>query len=120
MSVDVENKEVNYTPAEIVAQWHTQFETELAPWTLDDASYAAVEKKLIANIEGLLKGGATFKAADLKNSLRVATDVANICKLLQPNDRKVRFDAFQFVLKLCAKHHQTCQGPGGAGGWCDV
>lgn len=112
------------TPTEIVAEWHEQIEKELKPWFLQPKCFTHFEPKLRKNIADLVKNGAVFRPQDMKNSRRVAKDAAKICKILQPapHPKEVRFDTFQVVLKLCAKHHQVCRSgaPRGAGGWCDV
>lgn len=122
MSTVVSSPRVTYTPDEIVALWRRQFETELAPWICDKKTYEQFQTSLSLNIDKKLKAGEIFTAADLTNSLRVATDAAKICKILQPDVDKygeVTLDTLQIVLTLCARHHKVCQGGHGAGGWCD-
>ena len=111
----------SYTPKEIVEAWCEEFVSALKPWTLDeDKNVAAHKRKLEQNIAALLGKGETFTEEVLKNSLRVARDAAEICKILQPDTKTVGFDNLQRVLKVCAQGHMVCRGPGGGGGWCDV
>lgn len=120
-----------YTPENIVARWRQRFESRLKPWHVKDSVVRQFERDLENNIRGLLKGGRgkkggkttrEFTSADMKASLRVAGDVARICKILQPAPfpKEISFDTLQAVLDVCANFHNVCQGPSGAGGWCDI
>jgi hypothetical protein len=111
------------TPKAVVQAWHNRIVTRLKPWSLDDQCFKRFEPKLRRNIRDLVKGGQPFTAADMRNSLRVAGDVARICKILQPapNPKVIRFDTFESVLKLCATKHLVCKiQVQGGGGWCNV
>ena len=111
------------TPKEIVKAWREEFVTALKPWTLDeDENVEDHKNKLEKRIAKLLGEGNKFTEADLKSSLIVARDAAQISKILQPapHSKKVGSDNLQRVLKVCAKGHMVCRGPGGGGGWCDV
>ena len=111
------------TPEEIVDRWHARIVARLNPWFLEARVFKTIEPRLRRNIDGLLKSGQVFTAADMRNSLKVAGDAARICKILQPapHRKEVRFDTFQAVLKLCATHHQVCKiRTAGVGGWCNL
>jgi hypothetical protein len=111
------------SPKDIVAKWQERLETRLKPWHLAPNVAKKLGPKLRSRIQGLTTTKkAVFAPADMKNSLRVAGDIARICKILQPapHPKEIRFDTFQRVLSLCAKSHKVCQGPAGGGGWCDV
>ena len=108
---------------EIVDAWHARVVARLKPWFLTPQCFKRAEPMLRENIRGLVKGGQPFTAADMRNSLRVAGDIARICKILQPagHPKKIKFDTFQSVLKLCATKHLVCKIPvQGGGGWCNV
>jgi hypothetical protein len=115
-----------YTPLEIVAAWRTHIKACLLPWVLEDKCFTHYEPLLTAQITKLLNPipmpvtPPKFTQQDMDKSLQVAGDIAQICKILQPLNHTVMFDTYQIVHTLCAKRHQVCQGPAGAGGWCDV
>ena len=110
------------SPEEIVQAWHDKIVDRLDPWFLEVRCFTTFEPKLRKRIRDLLKRGDVFTGKDMKNSLRVAADMAKIFKILQPapNPKEVRFDTFQAVLKLCSTNHMVCRGPKGAGGWCNL
>lgn len=111
------------TPAKIVRAWHNEIVRKLKPWYLEKKCFTTFEPLLKKKIKSILATGVRFTPADMKNSLRVAGDMARICKILQPSPhpKEVGFDTFQAVLKLCSKRHQVCRsGSAGAGGWCNV
>jgi hypothetical protein len=110
------------SPKEIVATWQKRVETRLKPWRLEARCAKKLGPKLRKNIKALMDRGAVFGTPDMRNSLKVAGDVARICKILQPapHPKEIRFDTFQRVLSLCAKSHKVCQTSPGGGGWCDV
>jgi hypothetical protein len=119
----VTKPKVGLSAEEIVDKWHDKLVASLNPWFLEPRSFTILEAKLRRKIDGLLKKGRPFTAADMRNSLKVAGDAARICKILQPapHRKEVRHDTFQLVLKLCATHHQVCKvRVGGAGGWCNI
>lgn len=107
---------------EIVEKWRARLESRLKPWHLQPTVVKSLKTRLENNIKSLTKGGEVFTAKDMTNSLKVAGDVARICKILQPSPhpKLIKLDTFQRVLSLCAKSHKVCRRPGGAGGWCDV
>lgn len=110
-------------PKEIVEEWQKEFVTALKPWSLVESKDVEDHKlKLEKNIAKMIGNGDKFTAEVKENSLRVARDAAEICKILQPDPhpKKVGFDTLQLVLKVCAKAHMSCSGAGGGGGWCDV
>jgi len=115
-------KAEDMTPVEIVQAWHDKIVAKLKPWHLEPKCFTFFEPQLRKNIKDLLDAGQVFRAADLKNSLRVASDAAKICKILQPKPhrKEVRFDTFQLVLFLCSQHHLVCDTGGGQGGWCNL
>src|SRR5574342_346134 len=116
-----------YTPENIVARWRQRFDSRLKPWYVKDSVGRKFERALKQNIKELLEGGAgrkkqVFTSKDMRASLRVAGDVARICKILQPAPfpKEISFDTLESVLDTCANFHNVCQGPSGAGGWCDI
>lgn len=111
----------NPAPEEIVAEWRKAIKRSLRPWFLERKCFTKLEPRLRRNIKQL-QISRQFTPADKRNSLRVARDLARICRILQPRpfEKKVRFDTFQSVLKVAARFHKSCQGGRGAGGWCDI
>jgi hypothetical protein len=109
-------------PEEIVAKWQKRVESRLKPWHLAPNVAKSEGRKLRRQIKGLMAKGFVFGSKDMKNSLKVAGDVARICKILQPapHPKEIRLDTFQRVRSLCAKSHKVCQTAPGSGGWCDV
>lgn len=111
------------TPRDIVDAWEKRLVTKLKPWTLQRGrNFPALRAKLEKNIGDLMGARQVFTAVDMRNSLRVAEDVAKICKILQPRGtrKEVRFDTLELVLLLCSQNHQVCKGGRGGGGWCDA
>ena len=121
-----------FTAIDVVDAWAAHIKTCLFPWELDpqilDGTHAgSVVHRLIAKIERIQLGSPghpsiPFSQQTMNESLQVAGDAAQICKLLQPGtgDRVVMMPTFELVLKLCATHHKVCQSGGGGGGWCDI
>jgi hypothetical protein len=109
-----------YTPEEVVEEWRDKIVDKLGDWKLQPAVITRFVKKLEDNVRLEMKTR-EFTKEDLKNSKKVAEDMAKILRLLQPDDKTIGADTFEAVLFLCANHHQTCSdGSGGSGGWCMV
>ena len=109
-----------YTPEKIVEEWRAKIVEKLDDWRLDRRVLTVFVTRLEDNIRELMKTR-EFTREDMKNSKKVAEDMAKIFKLLQPDDKTITADVFEAVLELCATHHQTCSDAGGGeGGWCTV
>jgi hypothetical protein len=109
-----------FTPEEIVEEWRERIVDKLGDWRLERAVLTVFVTKLEDNIRELMRTR-EFTREDMKNSKKVAEDMAKIFKLLQPDDKTITADTFEAVLELCATHHQTCSDAGGGeGGWCMV
>jgi len=113
---------VEPTPDEIVEKWHNRLVARLEPKFLEKAGFDEFEPKLRDKIQERMDDGFQFKAEDMKNSLKVAGDIARICKILQPQKerKKITKDLFEAVLSLASAHHQSCRSGGGGGGWCNL